>query len=64
MNFPGLSIGTGAAVVDELETVGAADEPEDEPRTSEGTVLAADLPLNVAGDLTVDAVEGVWRLGD
>ena len=63
LNFPGLSIGTGAAV-EELEAVGATDDPEDEPRTREGTVLAADRSAAVGGDLTVDPVEGVRRLGD
>jgi hypothetical protein len=61
LNFPGLSIGTDAAV-EELDAVGAADDPDDEPRTREGTVLAADRSVAVGGDLTVDAVDGVRRL--
>jgi hypothetical protein len=64
LNFPGLSIGTGAACEFELGAEGATEDPEDEPRTREGTVLAADLLGAVTGELEVEAVEGVRRLGD
>lgn len=63
LNFPGLSIWGGGIELDAL-AVGAADDPDEDPRTKDGTVLDADLvSVAVAGDLRVEAVEGVSRFG-